>query len=135
MGASDARERAVLDALFGSGSPATWYVGLSTTAPNDDGTGFTEPSGGSYARVAKTNNSTNFPAAATVGGVSSKSNGTAITFPNPTGNWGNLIWYGFFTASSGGTPDIALPLDTGITASSGNSPVELGIGQTSIVCD
>lgn len=135
MGASDARERAILDALFGSGSPATWYFGVSTTAPNDDGTGFTEPVGGSYARVAKTNNVTNFPAAATVSGVSSKTNGTKITFPNPTGNWGALIWYGIYTASSGGTPEFVFPLDTAITATTGNTPVELDIGQISIVCD
>ncbi|MDN5858606.1 MAG: hypothetical protein L0H84_08270 [Pseudonocardia sp.] len=135
MSASDARERAILDGQFGSGTPATWYVGLSTTAANDDGSGFTEPVGGAYARVAKTNNTTNFPAAATVGGVSSKSNGTAVGWADPTSNWGTLIWYGMFTAASGGTPEYAFPLDTGITAQSGNSPVEIGVGDLSLTCD
>ena len=31
--------------------PATYYVALSTTVPADDGPGFTEVSGGSYARA------------------------------------------------------------------------------------
>lgn len=135
MGATDARERAILDSQFGSGSPATWYFGLSTTQPNDDGTGFTEPSGGAYARVAKTNNATNFPAAATVSGVTSKSNGTKITFPDPTASWGSVGWYGIFTASSGGTPEWHNPLDASISPKSGNTPVEFDIGQLTMTCD
>jgi hypothetical protein len=68
MGASDARERAVLDSIFGSSNPVTWYVGLTKAVPNDDGTGFTEPVAMGYARVAYTNNTTNFPAAVTTSG-------------------------------------------------------------------
>lgn len=131
IGASDARERVLADSQFGSGattySPATWYFGLSTTTPNDDGTNFTEPSSGSYARVAKTNNSTNFPAATTVSGETRKSNGTAITWPNPTANWGEVTHYGIFTASSGGLPEYTNPLDSPITIRSGNSPIEFDI--------
>jgi hypothetical protein len=130
----------IADSQFGAGAisgvaPATWYLGISTTTPNEDGTGFTEPSGGSYARVAITNNSTNFPAAATVSGVTRKANGTAFTFPNPTGNWGAIVEYGFFTASSGGTPEYTNPLDTTITVQSGNTPVEFAIGQLSMPFD
>lgn len=55
----------ILDQIFGGTAwspPATLYFGLSTTTIYADGTGITEPSGGLYARVAVTNNVTNFPA-------------------------------------------------------------------------
>ena len=61
MPLTNAIKAAVLDALYGKATltvPDTLHVGLSTTAPNPDGTGFTEPSGGGYARVAVPNNST-----------------------------------------------------------------------------
>lgn len=133
MGATQSRARAIADSQFGSGSPATWYLGLSTTQPNADGSGFTEPVGGSYGRVAITNNSTNFPAAATASGVTSKKNGAKFTFPNPTGNWGTVGWYGFFTASSGGQPEYHNPLDATISPKSGNTPVEFDVSQLSMV--
>lgn len=139
MGASDSRERAIADSQFGGGAttwaPATWYLGISTTTPNEDGTGFTEPVGGSYARVAATNNSTNFPAATTVSGVTTKKNGAKLTHPNPTGNWGLITYYGWFTASTGGTPEYTNDLDTPITVQSGNTPVEFDVGQLSMAWD
>lgn len=97
---SDYLENKILDHVLGGGDytrPATVYVGLFTTAPSDTGGG-TEVSGGSYARVAVTNNATNFPAASS----GSKSNGTAITFPAATANWGTVVAFGIFDASSGG---------------------------------
>lgn len=132
IGATDARERAIADSQFGGGAtswaPATWYLGLSTSTPNDDGTNFTEPVGGSYARVAVTNNDTNFPAAVTTSGVTTKSNGAAFTFVDPTGDWGLITHYGWFTAVSGGTPEYHNPLDASITVQNGNSPVEFAAG-------
>lgn len=133
IGATDTRERAIADSQFGGGAttwaPATWYLGLSTTAPNEDGTGFTEPVGGAYARVSITNNATNFPAAVTTTGTTTKTNGIKFTFVNPTGTWGSISYYGFFTASSGGTPEYWNPLDVSITVKNGNTPVEFDIGQ------
>lgn len=132
-GAHDSRERAIADSQFGGGAtswaPATWYIGLSTTQPNEDGSGFTEPSGNGYARVPMTNNTTNWPAATTVGGTTTKSNGAKITYPNPTGGWGQVIYWGAFTASTGGTPEYSNPLDAPISPRSGNSPVEFDVGQ------
>lgn len=135
MSASDARERAVLDSIFGSGTPPTWYQGLTTTVPNDDGSGFTEPVGNGYARVAKTNNTTNFPAAATVAGETSKKNGTKITYPDPTGPWGDIKGYGWFTASTGGTPEFVNGIDADISPKSGNTPVEFDVAQCSTTCE
>lgn len=52
---------ALLNSLFGKtsnfgalGSAPTFYVGVSSTTPNPNGTGVTEPSGSGYARVATT---------------------------------------------------------------------------------
>lgn len=106
MPLTNAQKKAVLDHLYGNATlspPATWYVGLSTTTPTATGTNFTEPAGGSYARVAVTNNATNFPLA-TAANPTNKTNGTAIEFPTPTGSWGTPTHFGLFTAASGGTP-------------------------------
>jgi hypothetical protein len=77
--------------------PATVYVALFTSAPNVSGGG-TEVSGGSYARVAVTNDATNFPAA--VDGV--KSNANPIAFPAATSAWGVITHGAAFDAPSGG---------------------------------
>jgi hypothetical protein len=133
MAATDERERAIADSQFGGGAttwaPATWYLGISLTIPNDDGSNFTEPVGGAYARVVVTNNVANFPAAVTTAGRTTKSNGTKQTFPNPTANWGTASHYGYFTAATGGTCQYHNPLDTPVTIRNGNTPVEFDVGQ------
>lgn len=99
-GKSDFLENELLDHVLGAAAytaPATVYVGIFTAAPTDAGGG-TEVTGGSYARVAVTNDSTNWPAAS--GGA--KSNGTAITFPSPSANWGVVVAFGIFDAASAG---------------------------------
>lgn len=132
VGAVAERERILADSQFGAGSttysPATWYLGLSTTEPNDDGSNFTEPSGGSYARVEVTNNSTNFPAASTSSGVTTKTNGTDFEFADPTGNWGTVIYWGWFTASSGGTPQYTGRLNKASTITASSDSVEILAG-------
>lgn len=133
MGAHTARQLKIADSQFGGGAttwaPTTWYLGLSTTTPNTDGTSFTEPVGGAYARVAVTNNATNFPAATATTGITTKSNGAKFTFVNPTGVWGLISYYGWFTALTGGTPEYSNALDAPITVRNGNTPVEFDIAQ------
>lgn len=133
MGAHYDRQRSLADSQFGGGSttwaPGTWYLGLSLTVANSDGTGFTEPVGGAYARLAVLNNTTNFPAAQTIGGITQKWNGAKLTFANPTGTWGLIGWYGWFTALSGGTPQYSNQLDSAITVRNGNTPVEFDVNQ------
>lgn len=106
----------VLDLLYGSGTPATLYFGLFTSAPGPTGTGGTEVTGGSYARKAVTNNNTNFPAAA----ARVKSNATAITFVTATANWGTVESVGVFDALSGGDPLEFGDLDTPRTINNGD---------------
>jgi hypothetical protein len=89
-----------LDLRYGDGTyskPATVYVALFTAAPTVSGGG-TEVSGGAYARVAVTNDVTNFPDA--VAGV--KSNGVALTFAQATAAWGTVVAAAIFDALTGG---------------------------------
>ena len=98
---ADYLEDKVLDYVFSKAAftpAATLYIGLSTTTIADDGTNITEPSGNNYARVAVTNNATNFPASS--GGA--KSNGVGITFPTPSGSWGTVTDFFISDADTGG---------------------------------
>lgn len=130
-GASDPKLRALLDADFGSGTPATWYLAAFLTLPADDGTGYAEPSGGSYARISLTNNATNFPVATTTSGVTEKANGVAFVHANPTGDWGLIIGWGLFTVSTvgSGVCQYSNLLDGSITVRSGQTPVQYDVGQ------
>ena len=97
---ADFLENKLLDHVLGAATytpPVTIYIALFTVAPSDTGGG-TEVTDGSYARVAVTNNATNFPAAS--GGT--KSNGTVITFPQATANWGTVVAHAEMDAPTGG---------------------------------
>jgi hypothetical protein len=110
-GATIFKEKKILDEWFGNTAPtipATLYVGLLTDSNNkatrDAGT-VTEVSTGTwtnYARVAKTNNTTNWPNA-TSGSPASKSNGTIIDFGTAavTSNV-TLTAFGIWDALTGG---------------------------------
>ena len=97
---SDFLENKILDHILGGGDysrPPTVHVALYTAGPTDAGGG-TEVSGNNYARVAITNNNTNFPAASS----GQKQNGAVITFPTATGAWGTVSHVGIFDAPGGG---------------------------------
>jgi hypothetical protein len=130
---SDFLENELLDHVFGDASytaPGTLYVGLSSTDPLDDGSGITEPVGGSYARVAKTNNLTNWPAAS--GGA--KSNGTAITFATATASWGTVGYFFISDALTGGNMLGHAALTTSKTIDSGDT-ASFAIGELDITLD
>jgi len=91
----------ILDKNFGATDytpPATLYVGLSTTTIGIAGTGATEPSGGAYARVAITNNKTNFGTASN----GALTNSNAITFTESTASWGTITYVFIADALTGG---------------------------------
>ena len=94
---------------------ATVYVGLKV--------GASEVSGGSYARVAVTNNATNWPAAAS----GSKSNGTVVSFVTPTGDWGTVDGFFISDAASAGNEIGGGLLTQSQVIQSGN-PVSFPIG-------
>lgn len=77
----------------------TVFVALFTAVGSDAGTGFTEVSGGSYARVAT--------AAGDWGSASGSapsqiSNASTLSFPTSTGSWGSIIAFGLYDASTSG---------------------------------
>ena len=97
---SDFAENEILDHLLSAATytaPATIYLAVFTAAPTDAGGG-TEVTGGSYARLAVTNDATNFPAAV----AGAKSNGVALTMVTASANWGTIVAYGLFDASTAG---------------------------------
>lgn len=116
---SDFLENEVLDHVLGNSAysaPATVYIALYTVDPSDAGGG-TEVTGGSYARVAVTNNGTNWPAAS--GG--SKSNGTDFTFPTASAGWGVVTAMGIFDAATSGNLLYWAELTTDKTINSGDT--------------
>lgn len=122
--------QALLNSLFGKtsnfgalASAPTIYVGLSSTTPTETGTNVTEPSGGSYARVATAASDWN---AATDADPSVVDNANAIEFPAATADWvsaANLTHFVLYDASSGGNflgagaLSVAKPVLDGDTAS------------------
>lgn len=79
-------------------APVTLYVALYTVAPTATSASGTEVTGGSYARVAVTNNLTNWPAAV----AGAKSNANAIVFPTATADWGSVVAAAIYDAASAG---------------------------------
>lgn len=136
MSASNYLEGKILDLLYSVAAftpGATLYVALHTADPGEAGTQSTnEVSGTSYARVAVTNNATNFPAAS--GG--SKSNGTAINFPTPgAGGWGTATFWSIGDASNGaGNIYNSGALTVSKTINQGDT-VSFAISALTITCD
>ena len=90
----------VLDCFFGGvviTPPTTLYFGLSLTKSYKGGY-TSEPTSGSYARVAVSNDLTHFLTAS----VGTKSNATTITFPSPSAAWGPILSVFIADAASGG---------------------------------
>lgn len=78
----------VLDCFFGGVAitpPRILYVGLSLTRAYKGGY-TSEPSGGSYSRIAVPNDLSNFLEASS----GTKSNALTIVFPSPTAIWGTI---------------------------------------------
>lgn len=89
----DSRANAILDAIYGGGRaagfPATVYLAAYYVAPSKSGGG-TYASYGSYARVAITNDTTHWPAAAN----RQKTNALRISFPTPTTDTSPIVALG-----------------------------------------
>ena len=117
---SDTYENMVADSLLGGGTitkPATVYVALLTTASSDSAIG-TEVSGGSYARVAVTNDPTNFANA--IAGV--KKNTTAIIFPTASGVWGTVAAWAIMDSAGGSSFLFHGSFDTAKSVIIGDTP-------------
>ena len=108
---------------------AACYIGMSTTVPtvNDSGiiTNFTEPAsvtGYRRARLGIQNNAATWLMdAAENGSITNGSN--FIFFDEATagqGGFGELKWFGLFSAETGGTPVLAGELTAAVTVPAGN---------------
>lgn len=77
--------------------PETVYASLHSAWPNEAGSG-AELSGNGYARVAITNNLTNWPAYAS----DQKSNANPINFPTASGNWVEAVAFALWDDPTAG---------------------------------
>jgi len=92
----------VLDQSTGKtsiGAAPTVSIALFTAVGTDAGTGFTEVTGGSYARVTTSGGNWN---AASSSAPSTVSNSATLTFPTATASWGTVIAVGAYDASTSG---------------------------------
>lgn len=80
--------------------PSHLWVALSSTDPLQDGSGITEPTGvGSYARVSTTPGT---DWGATTVGTGQAVNLNQVTFPKCTSDWGTMLFFAIFDASTSG---------------------------------
>jgi hypothetical protein len=101
--------------LYRTGSwtkPTELWLALFTTKPAVDGTGGVEVSGGSYARVQLDPLDANWSLS-----VDTISNAVVIQYPEASADWGTVVAFGVFSASTAGnlldigdvTPNQAVP--------------------------
>lgn len=139
-GLFDTWEQKILDHLLNdpANTPAaTNYIALSSTTPTEAAGNITEPSGGSYARVATTNADWS-AASGTAPAV--KTNTATLTFPTATADWvaaANLTYFVLYDhltlTGSGheiafGALTTAKPVLNGDTASFAASAITFQLG-------
>jgi hypothetical protein len=124
-GFTDEREQALLNDYFRSGNNGSALaIALFTTSPTQDdeaATGAVEvTNAGSYARQSYTRTTGNWDAASgTAPAVTQNTN--AVTFPEATGNWGNVKSWGYYTSATYGAGNLEFwaALDTAKDVNSG----------------
>jgi hypothetical protein len=108
---SDYLELELLDHVLGGADysrPATVYVALYSAAPTDSGGGTELTSGTApgYARIAVTNNATNFPAATTNGTTGKGEKKLAVAHSSAANSggsdWPTIVAWALCDASTGG---------------------------------
>jgi len=122
-------EAKILNHLVGkeSWTMPTVYVALSTTEPQEDGTGVSEPSDG-YARKATTGADWE---TATAGAIQ---NANDITFNEASGPWGSITHFALYNASSAGNMLASSILGAAKTISNGDTP-KFAAGDLDITLD
>jgi len=123
----------LLDHVFGNTAYTplgTIHVAVLTTSASDwtVGTGAVQSAG--VARIALTNNLTNFPSAVTAGTLTSKGNGIAIAFGNAPANL-TLVGFALYSAASAGVWLGGGTLNAPLAVSSG-SPIRFDAGTMTI---
>ncbi|MDD5297664.1 MAG: hypothetical protein PHU46_12195 [Rhodocyclaceae bacterium] len=143
---TDYAENHLVDALFRGqslGAPATMYVGLSTTACSDSSPGTeVSTSGTGYARVAITSALANWSGTQAAGSTTASSgtnattsNNGALTFPTPTGNWGQVGWVVIYDAASLGNAWVCIALSAAKNINNGDAAPSFPAGTLQIQVD
>lgn len=107
--------------------PATLHAALIVGASGPL-SGGTEVSGNNYARVAITNNQTNFPAPS----AGATTNANVITWPTSTGAWGSVNAVRLYDAASGGNLVGGATLTPAATVDATGITVSINAGQLSL---
>ncbi|MEE8574271.1 MAG: hypothetical protein V3T30_02565 [Thermodesulfobacteriota bacterium] len=112
MSLTNIAENKFLDHLVGKTAYTmpTLYVGYSKADPGEDGSGLDEPSGGGYARKVTAGADWNAASAGAIDNVN------PITFATATGVQGDIPFFAFFDAISGGNLLASGPITTGESA-------------------
>jgi hypothetical protein len=96
-GATNRKERLMLNAAL---DVSGYSIALYTTMPADDGSGGTEVTGGSYARVSIASTDWEDGIQGNPTTKSGPKTGVSWTFPAPSANWGNVKGIGIVDGSS-----------------------------------
>lgn len=141
---SDYLENKLIDALLRGQSytmPATVYVALATGSGSDAACG-TEVTGGSYARVAVTSSLANFAGTQSAGSTvassgtsGTTSNNATVTFPTPSANWGTVVEFCVFDASTSGNLLFRSALTANKTINNGDAAPSFAIGALTFQID
>lgn len=122
-------EAALLDHLFDLSAytaPATMYLALFTAMSDGEAGTATEVTGGSYARLAITNDATSWSRLSNV-----VTNDNLLEFAAASANWGDVTHWALCDALSGGNKLIYGEFDDPITVNNG-STFRVGAGQLSV---
>ena len=126
MAFSNYTSQALLNSLFGNtssfgalASAPTVYVALFTAAPNVDGTGGTEVTGGDYARV---QTAASDWGNATSADPSVLQNAEPIEFPEATDAWGTVTHFALYDDPTAGNLLTVAELNASKAPTSGDVP-------------
>lgn len=110
--------------------PAGIWVALFTVMPDEAGTGGTEVTGGSYARVQ------HGPSDATwlgpTDGNGQFSNIGAVLFPAPTADWNSVVGFALYDAVTAGNYLAGNAFALAVTVSDGDPAPAFGTGQLTV---
>jgi hypothetical protein len=134
---SSSPANSVLDILLRdatTANPTTGFFGLSSTAPNPDGTNVTEPTGGAYTRTSFITFSSYFTGSVVGSSPSTLANTTAIVWPLATSSWGTVSHWVCYSSGTGGNLLYYGTLDTPVEVLGGLQP-RFEVGDLVLACD
>ena len=129
---SDYLEQKLIDHIFDADDagnwtgPSTFYVELLTTALNDAGSGGQKVTGSGYTRVSVAKGT----ALWTRTSANEVSNAEVITFPAPTGDWGQVVAFAIYDHITNDTNLLFHgTLDSAKTINNGDPAPKFAVGQ------